>query len=218
MVPAKLLLVPSWGTFVMSRFNVTAPLVPPPVRSVPAVTPVMVPPLVALAQTQAVAFHCNTWPVAQVLIRPRLRLPVLPPPVSPLPLAVVTPVMVPVPGNVCAELKVTTPLLATFSPVSAGDDPPEPNSKFKVADGVGESLAVGSAIHWNSSFTADWLLLLNAEAERFSGCEFFPAVAVAVPFEGSVKVPRTVAPPLTSSVVEGVFVLMPTLAVVPDPD
>ena len=33
----------SWGTLVVSRFSVTFPDVPPPARSAPAVTPVMVP-------------------------------------------------------------------------------------------------------------------------------------------------------------------------------
>src|ERR1700693_4568263 len=45
MPPEKTLLpAASVGTLVVSRFSVTVPDVPPPVRSVPAVTPVMVPP------------------------------------------------------------------------------------------------------------------------------------------------------------------------------
>src|ERR1700676_1522674 len=41
--PLKLLATFSWGTLAVSRFRVTLPLVPPPVRSVPATTPVIVP-------------------------------------------------------------------------------------------------------------------------------------------------------------------------------
>jgi len=59
---------------VVSMFSVTVPVVPPPVRSVPAVTPVMAP----------------------------------------------------VPGNVCPAAKLITPLLAIFSPVSAGALLPDP--------------------------------------------------------------------------------------------
>src|SRR5262249_24741 len=39
----KVLAKASCGTFVVSKLRVTLPLVPPPVRSLPAVTPVMVP-------------------------------------------------------------------------------------------------------------------------------------------------------------------------------
>lgn len=62
------------------------------------------------------------------------------------------------------------------------------------------------------------MLLLYADAVRFSGCEFLPAVAVAVPVAGKVRMPRTVLPPFMSSVVVGVAVLMPILAVLPVPD
>jgi hypothetical protein len=44
---------------VVFKFNVTFPLVPPPVRSVPAVTPVIVP-VAAEAHTHELPFHCNT--------------------------------------------------------------------------------------------------------------------------------------------------------------
>jgi hypothetical protein len=60
--------------------------------------------------------------------------------------------------------------------------------------------------------------LLNTEATIKSACEFFPPVDVAVPVEGKLKVPRTVAAPLTSSVDPGVVVPMPTFAVAPVPD
>src|SRR5208337_3455034 len=74
------------------------PPVPPPVRSVPAVTPVIVP-VPADAHAQALPFHCSTCFAAHVWISDRLSVPLLPPPVSPLPLAVVTPVSVPPPTN-----------------------------------------------------------------------------------------------------------------------
>src|SRR5579859_6301661 len=55
----KLLLAPSSGTLLVSRFKVTLPLVPPPVISVPAVTPVMVPEPVLL-HPQLLPLHFNT--------------------------------------------------------------------------------------------------------------------------------------------------------------
>ncbi len=59
---------------------------------------------------------------------------------------------------------------------------------------------------------------MNAEAMNVVGCEFFPEVAVAVPVAGKLKLPRTVSAPFTSSVVDGVIVLMPTFAVALLPD
>jgi hypothetical protein len=38
--------------------------------------------------------------------------------------------------------------------------------------------------------TAVLEVLLNADAARFSGCEFLPAVAVAAPVAGKLSVPR----------------------------
>ena len=62
------------------------------------------------------------------------------------------------------------------------------------------------------------MVLLKADAARFSGCEFFPALAVAVPVAAKLNVPRTVVPPTTSRVVAGVVVLIPIFAVAPVPD
>ena len=42
-VPVNVLLLANCGTLVVSRFKVTLPEEPPPLRSVPAVTPVIVP-------------------------------------------------------------------------------------------------------------------------------------------------------------------------------
>ena len=92
-----------------------------------AVTPTLV--IVARAEhAQEEPFHTSACLEAQVLVSDTFRLPLVPPPVSPLPLAVVTPVIVPgpVPGNVCPVAKVKTPLLLTLSPVSAGVVAPNP--------------------------------------------------------------------------------------------
>src|ERR1051326_2777638 len=94
----KVFAAPSSGTLVVSRFKVTLPLMPPPVRSVPAVTPVIVPEPVLL-HAQLLPFHLNPWFAAPVLSRLRFSVPVLPPPVRPLPAAVFTPVIVPFPPN-----------------------------------------------------------------------------------------------------------------------
>ena len=59
-VAVKVLAFANCGTLVVSRFRVTVPLVPPPVRSVPAVTPVIVPVPPSVAQAHDVPFHCNT--------------------------------------------------------------------------------------------------------------------------------------------------------------
>ena len=50
-----------------------------------------------------------------------------------------------------------------------------------------------------------------------AGWEFVPVVAVAVPVAGKLKLPLTVSPPFRSSVLTGVVVLMPILAVLPVP-
>lgn len=143
-------------------------------------------------------------------------MPLTPPPVRPEPVAVVIPVSVPVPGNVCPVTNVIWPVLAMCSPVSAGFVVPEPNRRFKVAEAVVLSLFTASACSWKVWLTA--AVLLYADATIVMGCEFLPAVAVATPVAGRLSVPRTVLPPLMSNVVAGVVVPMPTLAVAPVPD
>src|SRR4029077_1892137 len=62
--------------------------------------PVMPPPppvTVEHTHPPPVPFHARTCPMLQLLIRLRFRLPVAPPPIRPLPLDVVTPVIVPPP-------------------------------------------------------------------------------------------------------------------------
>jgi hypothetical protein len=154
----------------------------------------------------------------QAVVKPRAKVPLLPPPVSPLPLAVVTPVIVPAPGKLCPGAKVSWPLLAIFNPVSAGVEDPEPNNKFKLPEGVLVLLPKGSACQRKFSLTAALLLLLKAEAVQFNACEFDPAAAVAVLIEGNASRPRIMLEPLTSSAAAGVFVLTPTLALAPVPD
>src|SRR5580704_2758654 len=82
------------------RLKFRLPAAAPPVRPLPlaVVTPVMVP-VPAAEQAHAVPFHCRTCLAVHVFNKLRLSAPRVPPPVSPLPSAVVTPVMVPVPGN-----------------------------------------------------------------------------------------------------------------------
>lgn len=120
-------------------------------------------------------------------------------------------------GNVWPAANVICPLEAIDSPVSAVFDEPDPKSKFSVPDGLAVSLPAGSDCHWNVSFVADLEVLLKAEAVKVTGSEVLPAVAVAVPVEGSASVPLTVLPPFTSRVVAGVVVPMPTFAVAPVP-
>ena len=62
------------------------------------------------------------------------------------------------------------------------------------------------------------VVLLNDEASIMKGSELNPALAVAAPWLGNSKAPRTRALPPTSSVVAGVVLLIPILAPVPDPD
>src|ERR1700690_2767658 len=79
-VPVKLLLAASCGTFVESRLSVTLPFVPPPVRSVPAVTPVIVPVPFEVAHTHVLPFHCRPCPLEQVVSKLSVTLPFVPPP------------------------------------------------------------------------------------------------------------------------------------------
>ena len=77
----------------VSRLSVTEPLVPPPVRSVPAVTPVIVPAPFEVAHTHVVPFHCRTCPLEHVVNKLSVTLPLVPPPAKPAP--AVTPLIGP---------------------------------------------------------------------------------------------------------------------------
>src|SRR5260370_32959534 len=102
-----------------------------------------------------------------------------------------------------------------LSPVSAGALVPQPNSRFKVPDGLAVLFPAGSACQRKCSLTAAPVPLLNAEAVNVVGCEFFPAGAVAALGAGILRLPRTVSLPFTSGVAPGGLVLMPTLCVLP---
>jgi hypothetical protein len=123
----------------------------------------------------------------------------------------------PVPGNVCPAGNVICPLLPSFSPVSAGVFDPAAYSRFKVPAVRLVLFPTGSACQRKFCGTAAPTALLYTEAVNVSGCEFFPAVAVAAPVAGKLKFPRTVPPPFTSSVLAGFVVLIPTFAVEPLP-
>jgi hypothetical protein len=92
--------------------------VPPPCNPLPlaVVIPVMVP-LPAAEHAHAVPFHCRTCLALQVFTKLKLSAPLVPPPASPLPVAVVTPVMVPAPGNFCPATKLTLPVWSTLNAV-----------------------------------------------------------------------------------------------------
>jgi hypothetical protein len=105
-----------------------------------------------------------------------------------------------------------------FNPVSVGLVVPDPNSRFSDPVGLVVLLLTGSACHWKVCVTPALVPLLKAEAARSMGSEFAPLVAVATPALGRLSKPRIVLPPLTSSVAAGFVVLIPTFAVLPDPD
>ena len=87
-------------------------------------------------------------PAGGMLIVP---LAVIGPPVRPAPVLTLVTVPPPLPpGKDCPEANVICPLLAMESPVSAGELPFDPNSKFNDPDGFEELFPVGSATHWKS--------------------------------------------------------------------
>src|SRR5580693_5651769 len=141
-----MLAVPSCGTTLVSMVSVPLVVIGPPFSPSPVPTLVTVP-APAEAQAHALPLHCNTCFVVQVVSRLRFNVPLAPPPVRPEPLAVVIPVIVPVPGKVCPVANVMRPLLAIFSPVSDGLVAPSPNSRFKVPEGELVSLPAGSDCH-----------------------------------------------------------------------
>src|ERR1700690_450204 len=96
-------------------------------------------------------------------------------------------------------------------PVSAGEVPFDPNSRFNEPDGVAVSLPVGSACQRKSCVIALEVELLNEDACKSNGFEMKPLLAVAIPVPGnrdpaSVTVPANApvvaaSPPLKAAVV-----------------
>jgi hypothetical protein len=105
-----------------------------------------------------------------------------------------------------------------LNPVSVSVLLPEAYKRFSDPLALLVSLPTGSACHRKFWLTAVPVPLLKTDALKFNGWEFLPAVTVAVPVVGRVNAPRTVPAPLTSSVVAGLVVLIPILAVEPVPD
>jgi hypothetical protein len=129
-----------------------------------------------------------------------------------------SPTLVTVPGKVWPEAKVIRPVGPIFSPVSTGIVAPGPNNRFNVPVAALVLLPAGSACQRKFCATGVPILLLNTEAVKFSACEFFPAVAPAVPVAGRLSKPRKMPVPLTSSVAPGEVLPMPSLGVVAVPD
>jgi hypothetical protein len=142
----------------------------------------------------------SVWKATTVSSTAKVRLPLVPPPVSPDPEAVVIPVIVPVPGKLCPETKLIWPVLAIDRPVSPGVPLPDRYSKFSVPEGLAVLLPAGSASQENSCGTAVLVPLLNEEAIKSMGLEVKPCVAVAVPVAGSAA-PAAVRAPLNVAVV-----------------
>ena len=139
-----------------------------------------------------------------------MRVPLVPPPVSPLPVAVVTPVIVPVPGKVCPETKVNSPVLLSFNPVSPGVSVPLPKSRFNVAPGVEVLFPVGSACHSKCCNTALLVPLLNDEASKSVAFELKPLLALAFPVVADSNKPRTSSVPFTSKLASGLVSFKPS--------
>jgi len=169
-LPTLVTVPPKLGAELVSVIVPPNATVPPPDNPDPACT-----------VTEGFASMAFVTPAAGILIVPVL---VIGPPVRPEPVLTLVTVPLPVPGKVCPDAKLTSPLLAMESPVSVGELPFAPNSRFNEPEGLEESFPVGSAIQRKSCVTADELVLLNEDACRSSGFELKPCVAVAVPVLG----------------------------------
>ena len=164
---------------------VPVPVIGPPVRPAPVATSVTVPPKLGAELVSVIVPPKGTLPppdnpdpavivtelfASMVLVTPAegmlmVPVPVIGPPVRPAPVAtLVTVPLPPEPGKVWPDAKVTSPLLAMVSPVSAGAVPFDPNSRFKEPEGDDVSFPVGSACQRKSCVTAAEVLLLNADA------------------------------------------------------
>ena len=181
----------------------------PPARPAPVLTPVTVPPELgealvsvivppkatvpppdnpgpACTVTELLASMAFVTPAEGMLIVP---LAVIGPPVRPAPVLTLVTVPPSALGKVCPGAKLISPLLAMDSPVSEGEFPVDPNSRFNEAEGLEELFPVGSACQRKSSVIGDELSLLNEDACKSNGLEVKPCAAVAV------SVPGNKAPP-----------------------
>jgi len=129
------------------------------------------------------------------------------------PVPAVTPLIVPVPGNVCPLAKAIWPVGAMDRPVAAGAVVPEPNSSSRLAEGLAVLFPELAACQTNFSATAALAVLEYTPAPNWNEGELAPAAAVAAA-AGRLTAPRRVLAPFTSRVVAGTAVAMPTL--VPD--
>src|ERR1035441_2733530 len=147
-------------------------------------------------------------PAEGMLIVP---LAVIGPPVRPAPVLTLVTVPPSALGKVWPGAKLMSPLLAIESPVSVGEFPFDPNSRFNEPEGLEELFPVGSACQRKSCVIGDELLLLNEDACKSNGLELKPCVAVAEFVPGNrapsaeslpVKVPLDAAsPPVNVAVV-----------------
>ena len=139
--PAPLLMVvtvpPRLGDALVRVIVPPKVTVPPPDRPGPAWTVI-----------RGLAIRSLVTPAGGMLIVPVV---LIGPPVSPAP--VLMPVTVPpaVLGNVCPGAKLIRPLLAIDRPVSAGEFPLDPKSRFRVPDGFDELFPAGSACQRKSA-------------------------------------------------------------------
>src|ERR1700674_2479470 len=197
---SMLLVTPAAGMLIVPLLVIGPPVRPAPVATLVTVPPelgaelvsVIVPPNATVPPPDNPDPACTVMeglpsmllltPAERILIVPLL---VIGPPVRPAPVATLVTVPLPAPGKVCPEAKLTSPLLAMESPVSVGEVPFDPNSRFNELEGLEELFPVGSAIQRKSSVIADEVVLLNDDACKSSGFELKPCEAVAVPVPGN---------------------------------
>ena len=189
----------------VSRLRVPLVVIGPPVSPVPLLMFVTVPPELgealvrvivppratvpppdspgpACTVTELLASMEFVTPAEGMLIVPLL---VIGPPARPAPVLMLVTVPPSALGKVCPGAKLISPLLAMDSPVSEGEFPVDPNSRFNEAEGLEELFPVGSACQRKSSVIGDELSLLNEDACKSNGLEVKPCAAVAVSVPGN---------------------------------
>jgi hypothetical protein len=83
----------------VAMLNVPEPVTGPPVNPALLATLVTLPEPVGEAQTQVLPLHCRICFAAHVCVSDRLSVPPVPPPINPLPFAVVMPAIPPPPAS-----------------------------------------------------------------------------------------------------------------------